>query len=306
MASQPIPVSEAEQIASYILQPVGRPEVELPQAIHRINLVNLWGAIAPGSRVLELGCGQGNATAVLAHAVGPDGHVDAVDPGALDYGAPFTLAEAQAFISASAVGPRVSWHQATPEEHLAATGAETWDVAVLAHCIWYFTDPSVLGSILAALRGRVRRVCIAEYALAATHPAAAPHVLAVLARSTLEAHRGAGESSQNVRTPYGPPAIRRIAAEAGWELARRDAAEGGAAVEGVLMPEEGLLDGTWEIGTVKSESFLKEIEKSVPGDERIRVVLQTARDAVIAAVEACKGQKLRTMDVWAATFEEKK
>ena len=52
---------------------------------HRINLVKFWG-ITPGSRVLEIGCGQGDCTTVLADAVGPDGHVDAVDPGAPDYG----------------------------------------------------------------------------------------------------------------------------------------------------------------------------------------------------------------------------
>lgn len=52
---------------------------------HRINLVKFWG-ITPGSRVLELGCGQGDCTTVLADAVGPDGHIDAVDPGAPDYG----------------------------------------------------------------------------------------------------------------------------------------------------------------------------------------------------------------------------
>jgi 16S rRNA A1518/A1519 N6-dimethyltransferase RsmA/KsgA/DIM1 with predicted DNA glycosylase/AP lyase activity len=52
---------------------------------HRIELVDFWG-IKPGSRVLELGCGQGDCTVVLADAVGETGHVDAVDPGAPDYG----------------------------------------------------------------------------------------------------------------------------------------------------------------------------------------------------------------------------
>ena len=58
---------------------------------HRISLVSFWD-IQPGSRVLELGCGQGDATIVLADAVGPDGHVDAIDPGSPDYGiTPFPL-----------------------------------------------------------------------------------------------------------------------------------------------------------------------------------------------------------------------
>lgn len=60
---------------------------------HRINITKFWG-ITPGSRVLELGCGQGDCTTVLADAVGPDGHIDAVDPGAPDYGtytSPYTI-----------------------------------------------------------------------------------------------------------------------------------------------------------------------------------------------------------------------
>lgn len=52
---------------------------------HRIQLVEFWG-IKEGDHVLELGCGQGDATVVLADAVGPTGSVVAIDPGAADYG----------------------------------------------------------------------------------------------------------------------------------------------------------------------------------------------------------------------------
>lgn len=59
------------------------------QMDHRLDLVSFWG-ITPGSRVLEIGCGQGDCTIVLADAVGESGHVDAVDPGAPDYGMLFS------------------------------------------------------------------------------------------------------------------------------------------------------------------------------------------------------------------------
>ncbi|KAK6085092.1 hypothetical protein SCUP515_00910 [Seiridium cupressi] len=285
-------LSEASKIASYSLQPPDHPEVEVAQAEHRIRLVNLWD-IAPGSRVLELGCGQGNATAVLAHAVGPQGHVDAVDPGALDYGAPFTLAQSQDYLSHSAVGDRISWHQATPEQFLKQTDeGEKWDVAVLAHCTWYFDSPLVLLSIFLALQGRVKRLCIAEYAMHATEKAAVPHVLAVLARSTLESFKE--ESSENVRSPFSPSRIKGIAEEATWEV---------IGDEHTLVPEPGLLDGSWEVGTVKSKGFAEEIRQSIDS-LRVRLVVDTARDAVLAAVDNLKGEKVRTMDVWTATFEE--
>lgn len=55
------------------------------QQDHRLELLSFWD-IKPGSRILELGCGQGDCTVPLADAVGETGHVDAVDPGAPDYG----------------------------------------------------------------------------------------------------------------------------------------------------------------------------------------------------------------------------
>ncbi|KAI0127668.1 putative SAM-dependent methyltransferase [Xylariales sp. AK1849] len=288
--SHTIAHSEAPTIPSYSLQAPHYPDIEIAQAEHRIGLVNLW-RISPGSRVLELGCGQGNATAVLAHALGPRGHVDAVDPGALDYGAPFTLAQAQDHISASVVGGRVAWHQATPEAFLSSTN-EQWDVAVLAHCVWYFASPRVLRSIMGALKGRVGRVCIAEYALYATETAAVPHVLATIARGQLEAYKV--DSTQNIRSPLSPRAIREIAKETGWIVRE----------ESTMVPEVGLLDGGWEVGTVKSSGFGKEIEQT-PLDEGVRVVIEAARDALIAAIDGLKdGERVRTMDVWVATFEE--
>jgi predicted methyltransferase len=58
----------------------------LGQIEERIMLVRHWN-IQPGEHVLEIGGGQGDCTVVLAAAVGEDGHVTALDPGSLDYGA---------------------------------------------------------------------------------------------------------------------------------------------------------------------------------------------------------------------------
>lgn len=58
------------------------------QTLHRLVLLQHW-SIAAGSKVLELGCGQGDCTTVLAHTVGEQGRVVAVDPAELDYGASF-------------------------------------------------------------------------------------------------------------------------------------------------------------------------------------------------------------------------
>ncbi|GAP93069.2 putative SAM-dependent methyltransferase [Rosellinia necatrix] len=291
-APEPLSVADAARIATYSPRsPGSSPAIETAQAAHRIRLVGRWPAVRPGARVLELGCGQGSATAVLAAAVGPSGHVDAVDPGPLDYGAPFTLGQAQAHMSASAVGDRITWHRATPQDFLSSSAPDhrVWDVAVLAHCVWYFASERELAGILAALRGRVGRVCVAEYALRATERAAVPHVLAVLARGSLESHRA--ESVENVRSPLSPAAIRRVAGESRWECAH----------ESFVVPEAGLLDGSWEVGTVASDGFLREVDEAV-SDERVKSMIVSARDATVAAVEALDGAKVQTMDVWVAVF----
>ncbi|CAN8102442.1 unnamed protein product [Discula destructiva] len=282
--------SVAARIALYQLLPPNGQAVEEAQATHRIDLVNSWSAIHPGSTVLEIGCGQGNCTAVLAEAVGPTGHIDAIDPASPDYGAPFTLAQAQSHISQSQVGERITWHRATPEEFLAGQGGKTWDVAVLTHCIWYFKSPDVLESVLRTLKGRVGKVCIAEYALKATEKDAMPHVLAALTRGVLEAH--SSSSSQNIQTPLAPDGIVQVARWVGW---RPD-------VVTFIVPGEGLRDGSWEVGSVAREAFLGEVEHSID-DRRVKVAVRSARASVLAAVEAIGGvKKVRTMDVWTAVF----
>lgn len=78
---------DPKEISSYSLSQdteIGR-SIQLTQTTHRIRLVSQFN-IQPGDKVLEIGCGQGDCTAVLASVVGPEGHVTALDPGPLDYG----------------------------------------------------------------------------------------------------------------------------------------------------------------------------------------------------------------------------
>ena len=274
------------------LQPqhdIAKPSTQQPQNNHRTNLVNTW-SISPNSKILEIGCGQGDCTDVLARTVGPTGHIDAIDPAPLDYGSPETLGEAQARLSQSHIGPRITWHQATPVEFLALVEEGAYDVAVLCHSIWYFASPAVVLDTLCALKRKARKLCIAEYALSATEARAVPHILAALARASLEAHKIISE--ENIRTALSPDAIRCIAKEAGWKLVG----------EKKIVPEEGLEDGKWETNTVVDKRFLEEVEENIK-EEKIRVVLRSMRETVKEAVGALGEKGVRTMDVWVATFE---
>ena len=285
-----IPRLSASKIASYSAEDGSCPEVEIGQAEHRITFIEHWD-IKLGSKVLEIGCGQGNCTTVLADAVGDQGHVDAIDPAPLDYGSPWTLGEAQEIISKSDVGARITWHQAQPEEFLEKT-SDKWDVAVLAHSIWYFSSPDVLERILEELRGTAKRVCIAEYALRASMMEAVPHVMAAMARGMLESTKVARE--ENIRTLLNPRAIIGIAEKTGWVIQKED----------VVTPGPLLQDGFWETSSVLGGKGSFDEARNAFGNEKMGQVLFSAWDAVTAAVERLEGANVRTMDVWVASFEE--
>lgn len=77
---------DATTIARLSLHDPKHFKIQHSQTIHRIELLKHWPSI-DGAKVLEIGCGQGDCTTVLASAAGQQGKVVAVDPASLDYGA---------------------------------------------------------------------------------------------------------------------------------------------------------------------------------------------------------------------------
>ncbi|KAF4124340.1 SAM-dependent methyltransferase [Geosmithia morbida] len=294
---------DAASIARLSLHDPAHFSVQHSQTLHRLVLLQHWN-IAAGSRVLELGCGQGDCTAVLAHAVDEQGHVVAVDPADLDYGSPYTLGQAQSHISQGPLGGRITWVQQSPLDYLqspslpppADGGTQAFDAAVLAHSLWYFASPSLVLSTLKALKRHSKRLLLAEWSLAASHPSAQPHVLAALAQGSLQCRRGDGDGGDsNVRTVLGPKRIIELALEAGWQLNSETRVQGG----------EGLLDGQWEVSACLSSSFQRDVEDCLgTGDEREREVVVALRDACRASLEGVPGGRkgVRSMDVWVSDF----
>jgi ubiquinone/menaquinone biosynthesis C-methylase UbiE len=76
---------QAAKIAACCLHDPKHLPIQLAQTDHRFRLALQW-PIHAGSSVLEIGCGQGDCTAVLASIVGSSGHVTAIDPADLSYG----------------------------------------------------------------------------------------------------------------------------------------------------------------------------------------------------------------------------
>jgi len=206
-------------------------------------------------------------------------------------GSPFTLGQAQDYLVKSVVGSRISFVQADPIEFLEKAAA--YSSAVLAHCIYYFSSPGLFLSTLKALKGRTKRICIAEYALSSTRPEGHPHVLAAIALATLDTFKPEGSSSGNIRSLLTPAQIKAIAEEAGLHLVKED----------VMTAPDKMFDGKWEVGYVSGKHFSEEIE-TLAKDGRQRAILQGLQDAVKASGAQYKGN-LKTMDVWSGVFVDR-
>lgn len=211
-------------------------------------------------------------------------------------GSPITLGQSQTHLKKSPLGRRITFHQADLETFLKSTDAQdTYDYAVFVHCILYFSSPELLGSMLASLRGRAKRVVIAEYAFDVQGDLAAlPHLLAALSQAELCSRRYARglESSGNIRSLATPPIIRNISERSGWSLKR----------ENIVTHSDGLLEGKWEVNYVLSNKYY-EMLKSEP-DERQRLFAEGMLDVIRGSVQSLgTNGKVRSMPSWVSVWE---
>ncbi|MFE9928652.1 methyltransferase domain-containing protein [Streptomyces sp. NPDC005533] len=242
------------------------PDIQLSQTRHRAALVASW-RIAPGSTVLEVGCGQGDMTAVLAEAVGPEGRVVAVDVAAPSYGAPVTIGESAARLAASPLGPRIDFRFATDVLDPSVDFPEgAFDHAVLAQCAWYFASLGQLRDTLARIRPWARRLWFTEWDLTPASDDQLAHLLAVLIQGQTEAAGSHGQG--NVRTPFSRESLLRLLPEAGWT------ADGSQPVD-----TRELQDGDWEVAACL---------ELVGTNERLAVLPEPVRQLVLSQADVLR------------------
>ena len=207
-------------------------EIQRIQSAYRRRILDCWN-IPLGARVLEVGCGQGDMTAVLAEAVGENGNVVATDIAGRNYGSPLTLGEATDNIKTTNLGKRIDFHFEFDILNPLFDFGE-FDFAVMAHCSWYFTSTDQLSETFSALAKHARYLCFAEWNSYPMSADQVPHQVAVLIQSNLERYKT--ESQSNIRNPFTLDKIFRLISETGWKLCKSG-----------VPSTAGLQDADWEI-----------------------------------------------------------
>ena len=204
------------------------------QTRHRIKLVETFG-IEEGDHILEIGCGQGDTTAVLAYMAGESGFVHGIDLADPDYGSPISVSESATFLMKSDLGSNVQMDfNFDFLEEDAPLEAEGYDVVVLSHSSWYLKSHDQLLAILQKARKVANRICFAEADLRIDRMEQVPHLLSVLIQAQVEVFKK--NSHANIRTLVGREDAIRVMERAGWRIVEEDRIE-----------EPELQDGEWEI-----------------------------------------------------------
>lgn len=191
--------------------------------------------LAAGSRILEIGCGQGDMTAVLANAIGPNGKVIAVDPANPSYGAPLSLADSMNHLKSTTLGSRIEFHlNQNPLDADFLNSLPNIDCAVLAHCLWYFPNQDSIFQTLTSLKNHTSKLFIAEWLLDQENPNQHMHHIAATLQGKIASL--ISNCQANIQSPLSQSELVNIIKSAGWQIQTQ-----------TPLDTSGLPDAHWEI-----------------------------------------------------------
>ncbi|MDX1701420.1 MAG: class I SAM-dependent methyltransferase [Melioribacteraceae bacterium] len=243
-------------------------EIQVIQTEHRVKLVEFWG-ITEGSKVLEIGCGQGDTTAVLAYFVGEKGFVQGIDIASPSYGSPISLGESADYLMRSKLGQQIKID--FEMDLLTLNGDEMieeyFDYIVFSHSSWYLKSLDELRELIQKVREWGKQLCFAEWDLRIQTIEQYPHLLSILIQAQYESFKQ--ESDSNIRTLFTPIDIKSIFESSGWTIRKEEI---------INSPE--LQDANWEI-----QKVLMDIE-----DELIKTknIPNKLKELILSQVELLK------------------
>jgi len=245
----------AEEIAKQTAVSLDHLSLQVVQTQFRMQVVQGW-QIPQGAKVLEIGCGQGDMTAVLAHTVGPTGHVTAVDIASPDYGAPATVGESAAHLKSTPLGKQIEFHfEFDVLDTTKDFPTNAFDYVVLSHCSWYFEDLEQLRQVLLRIRPWTRHLCYSEWDLEPQTIDQLPHLLAILIQGQVEAYKVG--SAGNVRTPFSRTRFKQLLQETGWKVTAES-----------TVDSTSLQDAGWEIDICLSDALTDAETLHLPSKHR--------------------------------------
>lgn len=208
-------------------------KIQRVQTRHRVNLAHFWG-VSRGDRILEIGCGQGDTSAVLAYIVGDRGAVVSVDSAPPSYGSPVNLGSATARLKSSSIGKPLEFHLSETLSDPNRFAPGSFDLIVLSHCAWYLSSKAQLHELLALVRPWGRKLCVAEWDARPRRQSQWAHAQAVLLQAQQEALLP--RLASNVRCLLTPLDLITVARDAGWAVQNE-----------IVLDSHHLQDGGWEV-----------------------------------------------------------
>ena len=224
------------------------PDVQKVQTEHRMKLVRSWG-IKEGDKVFEIGCGQGDTTAVLAYYVGENGHVHGIDIASPSYGSPITVGDSAKYLLESELGPRISMSYEVDILSDSIDFAENeYDAIVFSDCSWYFKSQEELLKVFKKVRKYGKKLCFAESDIRIVNIEQYAHLQSALIQAQFEVYKK--ESSSNIRTLVTQNDVTKLMSKSEWNVTGKN-----------LVYTEDLQDGVWEVEYVLNE-VLSDIKRN--------------------------------------------
>ena len=223
---------------------------------HRLRLADAW-KIFYGSRILEIGCGQGETTAALAYTVGEGGFVYAVDLANENYGSPENLGTARERLMFSHFGDRINIDLGVNILNPSFDfEPNSFGYVVLSHCLWYLSSQEELRDILFKVRRWAPRLCVAEWDPRCTTMGQYKHFMSANIQAICEAYHISDHF--NIKTMFYPHEIENAMLACGWDITSEDTIEA-----------YDVQDAMWEIDIVK-DMFPRKIseQKNMPAKLR--------------------------------------